>query len=199
MPNINMSDYKAASASTGEVAKMPAGGYVVRIQAVRTQGEDYSGRPINYVDEKQYVKLIYDIAEGDFSGKYSDEYWQGESKDYGHCIYMSWKNLGALKNTITSFDDSNPGFDAMAAFTADNWQLFVGKLLGIVLGEEEYIGNDGSVKTRYTMPRIKSVADIRAGKYRTPELKKLPDNQRPAQTSTVADPASIYDDDIPFL
>lgn len=195
MPVIDNNAYAEAQASTGETAKMPAGGYVVRIQAVRTQGEDYNHRPIDYVAEKQYVKLIYDIAEGDFAGKYSDDYWAGEDKDYGHQIFMSWKNLGVLKNTISCLDESNPGFDSKAAFDADKWMLFIGKYLGIVLGEEEYIGNDGSLKTRFTMPRIKSVADIRAGKFKVPELKRLPESERPKAT---AEPASIYDDDIPF-
>ena len=195
MPKIDDNAYNEAQVSTGESVKMPAGGYVVRIQAVRTHGEDSNHRPVNYVSEKLYVKLIYDIAEGDFAGKYSEDYWQGEDKDYAHCLYLSWKNLGVLKNFVTCFDESNPGFDSKAAFDADQWGLYIGKYIGIVLGEEEYIGNDGSVKTRYTMPRIKSVPDIRAGKFRVPELKKLKESATPTQDNAV--PVDVYDD-IPF-
>ena len=170
----------------------------MQIQAVRTHGEDGYHRPINYVIEKLYVKLIYDIAEGEFAGKYSDDYWTGEDKDYGHQLFLSWKNLGVLKNFMTCLDESNPGFDAKAAFDADQWGLFIGKYLGIVLGEEEYIANDGTVKVRYTMPTIKSVPDIRAGKFKIPALKKL----KEAATSTPAGaseqvPTDVYDD-IPF-
>lgn len=196
MPKIDSKKYDAAEVTEGgSFAKMTAGGYVVRIQAVRTK--DASG--FDYVVGKQYVKLIYDVDEGEFAGKFSDPYWEGEKMDWGHQIYWSWKNVNddewameRFKRQIHCFDESNPGFDAKAAFEADKWQLFIGKRIGIVLGEEEYIGNDGSVKTRFTFPNIKSVQDIQAGKFKVPPLKKLPDDERPKQAS-----AEVYDD-VPF-
>lgn len=197
--NFDMNAFNDATASTGggEFKKMPAGGYVVQIQAVRTEGDDY-GRIVNYPEEKQYIKLIYDIAEGEFAGKYSDEYWIGTDKDYGHQIYLSWKNMGAFKGNVQAIEESNPGFDFMSAFNADQWSLFVGLKVGMVIGEEEYIANDGSVKTRYTFPRLKSVQDIRDGKFRVPALKTL--NQPITTASSGQDdqvPADAYDD-IPF-
>lgn len=193
--NFNMDEYNNAEASTGgsEFKRMTAGGYVARIQAVRTKGFDY-GREIDYPDEKMYVKLIYDIAEGEFAGKFSDEYWSDESKDWGHQIYLSWKNMGAFKGNIIAIEESNPGFDAMAAFTADQWTLFIGKEVGIVLGEEEYLGNDGTVKTRFTFPRLKSTQDIRDGKFKVPKLKKLADDAEAPSTSEATDAYT----DVPF-
>ena len=189
MPKIDRKEYDAAEVTEGgSFTKMTAGGYVVRIQAVRTK--DAAG--FDYVVGKQYVKLIYDVDEGEFAGKFSDDYWADESKDWGHQIYWSWKNMNQFKRTVQCFDESNPGFDALAAFEADKWQLFIGKRIGIVLGEEEYIGNDGSVKTRFTFPNIKSVQDIQAGKFKVPPLKKLPEDERPKQES-----AEVYDD-VPF-
>ena len=201
--NFDMNEYNEAQASTGgDYQRMPAGGYVARIQAVRTEGEDSYGRNVNYPEDKMYVKLIYDIDEGDFAGKYSDEYWSGEDKDYGHQIFLSWKNMGAFKGNILAIEESNPGFDAMAAFTADQWALFVGKLVGIVLGEEEYIGNDGSVKTRFGFPRLKSVQDIRDGKFRVPPLKKLDGGTDDTSTTAAAEqPSEASADpysDVPF-
>lgn len=199
--NFDMNAYNDATASTGEFQRMPAGGYVARIQAVRVKGEDY-GRTVDYPEEKMYIKLIYDIAEGEFEGRYSDEYWAGIDKDYGHQIFLSWKNMGAFKGNIKAIEESNPGFDAMAAFTADQYALFVGKLVGIVLGEEEYIGNDGSVKTRFGFPRLKSVQDIRDGKFRVPPLKKLNGDSAPSTDTQAAaaspETSSVYDDSIPF-
>ena len=193
--NFNMDEYNAAEASTGgEFKRMTAGGYIVRIQAVRTKGFDY-GREIDYPEEKMYVKLIYDIDEGEFAGKFSDEYWADESKDWGHQIFLSWKNMNAFKGNIQAIEESNPGFDAMAAFTADKWTLFIGKTVGIVLGEEEYMGNDGTVKTRFTFPRLKSVQDIRDGRFRVPQLKKLAEDA--AATSTTAAVEDAYSD-VPF-
>ena len=200
MPKIDKTEYEAAEATNGggEYKRMPAGGYVVAVQAVRTKGTNSSGREIDYVTENQYVKLIYDIVEGDFAGKFSEDYWADESKDWGHQFYLSWKNLGALKNSIQCLDESNPGFDAMAAFEADKWGMFVGKKFGIVLGEEEYLGNDGTVKTRFGFGRIKSVQDIRDGKFKVPPLKRLDGG-----SSTVGEPKSpggksVYDEDLPF-
>lgn len=201
MPKINMRDYEEATASTGDYQRMGAGGYVAQIQAVRTDGPASCGKGrIDYVNSKEYVKLIYDIAEGDFAGRFSDDYWSGEDKDYGHQIFLSWKNMGAFKGNIQALDESNPGFDALAAFQADRWELFIGKKVGIVLGEEEYRANDGTVKTRLGLPRLKSVQDIRAGKFKVPAPKKLKDDEQgynaaPAKADVSE---SVYDEDIPF-
>ena len=194
--NFDMNEYNNAEVSTGggEFKRMTAGGYIVRIQAVRTKGFEY-GREIDYPEEKMYVKLIYDIAEGEFAGKFSDDYWADETKDWGHQIYFSWKNMGAFKGNVLAIEESNPGFDAMAAFTADKWALFVGKQVGIVLGEEEYLKSDGTVGTRFGFPRLKSVQDIRDGKFRVPPLKKLPEGAAAPSTSTAASDAY---DDVPF-
>ena len=208
--SFDQTAYNEATASTGggEFKKLPAGGYVVKIVAVRTEGESY-GQVINYPEEKLYIKLIYDIAEGEFAGYYSDDYWSDPEHDFGHQIYLSWKNMGAFKGNVHLIEDSNPGFDFMAAFNADQYGLMIGKQLGIVLGEEEYIANDGSVKTKFGFPRIKSVDAIREGKFKVPPLKKLDggDSGEPALVSTplaaaanqaVDATASVYDYDLPF-
>lgn len=188
MPRIDRAAYDAAEATTNEEYKrMPAGGYVVRIQAVRTKD---AARGIDYIADKQYVKLIWDVDEGEFAGKFSDDYFAGEDKDYAHQLYFSWKNMGAFKSNVWCFEDSNPGFDALAAVDYDRWELFVGKRVGLVLGEEEYMGSDGTVKTRFGFPRVKSVKDIHDGKFKVPPLKKLEGAPSQAPTDTY--------DDVPF-
>lgn len=178
MPKVfSREEYETAksTAGDGEYRRMPAGGYVCAIQAVRSKGIG-----VDYVRDKQYVKLIWDVVDGEFAGKFSEDYWAGEDKDYGHQCYLSWKNPKAAERALVCIEESNPGFDAFAAFDADKWELFVGKKLGLVLGEEEYLANDGSVKTRFGFPRIKSVQDIKDGRFRVPELKKLEQEQQPA-------------------
>lgn len=201
MPKLDSKAYDEASAMTGEFKKMGAGGYVCAIQAVRTSGKDSYGRVIDYVNDKEYVKLIFDVIEGEFAGNYSTDYWTGEDKDFGHQFFLSWKNYGALKNVLQSLDESNPGFDSRAAFEADKWELFIGKKIGLVFGEEEYRGNDGSVKTRLTLPRAKSVQDIHDGKYRVPAKKTLDGGSESTQAAAAGQgeqvPASVYDD-VPF-
>ena len=198
---MSLFDKKAYDEATisnggGEYKRMPAGGYVCQIQAVRTHGESY-GNVIDYVKEKQYVKLIWDIVEGEFAGKYSDEYWSDEQRDFGHTFYLSWKNLGAFKGTVQCLDESNPGFDAFAAADAEQWDLFVGKKIGLVIGEEEYLANDGSIKTKYTLPRAKSVQDIRDGKFRVPALKKLESAPSTSPAPAASKPVDTFDD-VPF-
>lgn len=171
-----------ASASDGEYRRMPAGGYVCAIQAVRTKGAG-----VDYITDKQYVKLIWDVAEGEFAGKFSEDFWAGEDKDWGHQFFLSWKNTKSAERALACLEESNPGFDAFAAFDADKWELFIGKKMGIVLGEEEYLANDGSVKTRFGFPRIKSVQDIRDGRFKVPELKKLEQDTAPASADAYSD------------
>ena len=214
--NFDMSAFNEATASTGggDYKRLPAGGYVVKIVAVRVEGEEY-GRVINYPKEKQYIKFIYDIAEGEFAGKYSDDYWSDPERDWGHQIFMSWKNMGAFKGNVHLIEDSNPGFDFMAAFNVNNngevnpiVEQFIGRCFGIVLCEEEYIANDGNVKTRFNkFPRIKSVDAIREGKFKVPPLKKLDgDSSEPAPVSTplaaaaqaTAEPSGGFEYDLPF-
>ena len=188
MPRIDKSEYEAATPSGGggDYQRMGAGGYECSIQAVRTRGDG-----IDYVNDRKYVKLIFDIDAGPLAGKFSDDYWADESRDWGHQFYLSWKNLGALKSTIQCLDESNPGFDAMAAFEADAWGLFIGKKIGLVFGEEEYLGNDGTVKTRLGFGRAKSIQDIRDGRFKVPEKKTLAPSQDAA-------PAADAYSDVPF-
>ena len=183
MPKINHEEYDAATPSGGgDFQRMGAGGYECIIQAVRTDA----------AETRKYVKLIFDIAEGELAGKFSDDYWAGEDKDWGHQFYLSWKNWGALKNVLQCLSESNPGFDAEAAFEADRWELFIDKKLGIVFGEEEYLGNDGTVKTRLGFGRAKSIQDIRDGRFKVPPLKKLEGADVPPT------PAADTYDDVPF-
>ena len=56
MPKIDHNEYNAAQATGGSFERMPAGGYVCAIQAIRTSGTNSSGRLIDYIAEMQYVK-----------------------------------------------------------------------------------------------------------------------------------------------
>ena len=184
MPKIDMEAYRKAEsfAGGGSYARMVAGGYIVKVQAVRTKWHDSDGNEVDGARDKQYVKLIYDIAEGPFAdgggevpetdgplvGKFSDEYWAGEDRDYAHWICLSWKNLGALKGMAEAFDGSNDGFDFMAAFDADKWDMFIGRTVGIVVGEEETgYDENGRMRTRLRLPNARPADAIREGRFRT--------------------------------
>lgn len=174
----------ASVQEAGESRRLQPGGYVCRYSSV----ED--------VASKEYLFMEYDIAEGEFAGYYTDlaerfGFWGGKC-----CRSYKEKALPMFKRMCSAVTKSNPGYIFDGNEHADEKTL-VGKLVGLVLGEEEYTGNDGSTKTRLYVVREMSVDDIRAGKFKVPELKKLA-----APTSAIpADLVSIPDgtpDEVPF-
>ena len=69
-------------------------------------------------------------------------------------------------------------------------KTLIGKRVGIILGEEEYIGNDGNVKVRTYVYSEKSVDDILKGNFKVPDLKKLPDEDIPEYKPEVTENTS---------
>ena len=144
---------------------------------------------------KDMLKVALDIAEGDpQAGYYADKFANDDrdNKKWPCIAYIVTEDKDGncsrnLASFVTSVEESNPGFTW-------NWdeRSVAGKMVGMVFGEEEYTANDGTIKTRLTLPRIKSVQDIRDGRYKVPELKKLP-------ASTAAPAAAANDDDVPFF
>lgn len=170
MKNIDWNSVEEAQ----EYKSLPAGGYICEI----TAAED--------VEEKEYLRLEYDIQRGDFAG-----YWRNlyENKGFwgGHFI-RSYKETarGFFKAFITALQESNPGY----TFNNDERSL-VGKAVGLVLYEEEYLKNDGSVGTRLTVDRPRSVKAILSGDFKVPDKKVLAGSKTPEFTP-------IDDDDVPF-
>jgi hypothetical protein len=116
------------STDGGRVGLEP-GGYVVRILTI----EDNEAR--------EYVHLTWDIAEGEHAGHYSDDW--GKEHPFAHDLYLSYKDtaLGMLKGRLSAITKSNPGFDAEAAWNGGQLTMFIGKLFGVNLREEEFNGN----------------------------------------------------------
>ena len=140
--------------------RLPAGGYICKYTDVKDE------------PTKEYLYMEYDIAEGEFEGYYKDleerlGFWGGK-------CYRSYKEkaLPMFKRMCSAVTKSNKRFIFDGNEHADEKTL-IGKLVGMVFGEEEYVGTDGSVKTRLYVVREMPVEDIRAGKFKVPELKKL--------------------------
>lgn len=146
--------------STGS-ERLPAGGYVCKY----TKVED--------VPEKQYLYIEFDIARGDYAGYYAS---LSESAGFwgGRC-YRSYKEtaLPMFKRMCSAVSKSNNGYVFDAGEKNADEKTLVGKLVGIVMCEEEYVGNDGSTKTRLYVDRECSVEDIIAGKFKVKPLRKL--------------------------
>lgn len=172
MKKIN--DWENVKAS-GDFARPAAGGYVCKIV-------DVTDTP-----DKEYLHIEYDFAEGEFKN-----YWFETASKFGWWggdFYRSYKDsaAGMFKAFTNAVEGSNPGYKW--AWEEDTLR---DKVIGLVLGEEEYVKNDGSIGTRLKVRSVKTVEDIREGRFRVPELKKL------EEKDTVQDSFTAIDDAVPF-
>lgn len=138
--------------------KVEAGGYICGIYAV----ED--------VPDKEYLKISYDIVEGEKKGFYSKL-----KKEKGWELPMfiaSYKEsaLPFFKGTITSIEKSNKGFK----FDSDETKL-VGKKIGLVLFEKERINNNGKKVVDMRVDKAHSVDAIKSGDFEIPEREVIAD------------------------
>lgn len=145
---------------TGEFKRPEAGGYVAVIVGV----ED--------VPEKEYLKISYDIADGEFKKFYTNRKKE-RGFDYPF-FFRSYKDsaLGFFKGFVASVEKSNPGF----TWDGCTESQFVKKGVGIVLGEEHYLNNEGKEKVRYTVASTHSIAAIRSGDFEIPPVKEVEKN-----------------------
>ena len=164
-----------------DFARLAEGGYVCKIIKV----ED--------VPDKEYLLVYCDVAEGEFK----DYGWNAETannNDWNYIkLYRSYKHSaqGFFKSFLSTLEKSNPRRFAVNTFDGNEHKL-VGLLLGIVLGEEEYQGKDGSVKLRTYAKTLTTPEAIRKGDFKVPALKKLAGDVAPAVTN------EAVSDDCPF-
>ena len=172
--------------------RLAPGGYVARI----ISAEDH--------DDRQYFELVYDIAEGPKAGFYSDSW--GLSHPNAHRIIMSYKDtaLNMLEGRLNAFDASNPGFDSRAVCDAERFEMFIGRLIGINLQEEEYLKNDNTIGIRLNVCQVTTAQDVRDGKVKVRDKKPLKDEDRAKVKSSEPAPQTMTtamrtdDIEIPF-
>lgn len=178
--------WATTEASTdGGFEKLPAGPYVAKIVDMVDN------------DSRQYVELVFDIAEGEHANFYGDKW--GKEHPFAHHIFLSYKDtaLGMLKGRLQAIQESNPGFDPFAAWDAGRLDMFNGRILGINLQEEEYERNDSDTGTRLTVCQVVPAQYVRDGKIKARDIKKLKGGA--ASTSTAATPVvEAYNGPIPF-
>ena len=152
MRNINWDNVQEA----GDFPKVTPGGYLARIMAVQDE------------EEREYLRISWDFAEGELKGYYKD---LAASKGFwGGTFVRSYKEkaLPYFKGFKTAVEESNPGY----VFQNDP-QSLVGKWIGVVIGEEEYWSDrDRKVKVRTYVDQVRSGQAIRAGEFAVPPLKK---------------------------
>ena len=118
--------------------------------------------------DREYLKVEFDILEGDYQSYFTRlaaglNFWAGS-------FIRSYKPKAQpfFKGFLTAVKQSNPGF----VFNNDENSL-LSKTVGLVIGDEEYVGQDGKVKKRYYVEAVRSVDAIRKGDFNVPELRTL--------------------------
>lgn len=177
MKNVNWDNVQ------DEVRRPTAGGYAVRIIRV----ED--------VKAKEYLRIEWDFAEGAFKGCNQKTYDAFGFWPTAKMQSYKEKALRFFKGFKTSVEMSNPNY----VFRNDPKSL-EGKFVGVVLGEEEYLSNDGKVKTRLYVDSWRSGKAIRDGDFTVPPLKKLTGSDAPAAAPAGSNYGLLEDDDenLPF-
>lgn len=191
--------YEDAQPYTSGSARLPVGGYVLKILNVKYQeseNKDYSDQII----------FSFDIEEGDHAGFFRENYdsqtgedrkWKGTyrlwvPKDDG-TERDNW-TMRRFKTVMNSFEDSNNGFR-----WAWDEQTLKGKLIGGIFREREYeIGERSGFFVE--CGALTDVESIRSGSFKPLETKYL-DNKPDPKTSDVADFVSIpegTDMELPF-
>ena len=175
---------------------LPAGGYIAKI--IEVDDRTWAGH-------SEPAHMIHmDIAEGEHMGIYkknnaaSDKdrwltYWFAEPMA-GSPEWLLSKVGGIQTSLAESNDNVNLG----------DQRLWKGKLVGVVVGDEEAESNSGTVYTRPYVSYICSTERIRKGEnqpggYKIPKLKTLKGAApRPLASTEIPDSFSAAEDDIPF-
>ena len=90
--------------------------------------------------------------------------------------------LPMFKRFCTAVSRSNGKYVFDGGKVNSDEKTLRGKKVGLILGEEEYEGNDGTIKTRLYVVREFSIDKI--GEQKVPELKKLKIDNAPAATTS---------------
>lgn len=120
-------------------------------------------------EEKECLKIEWDFAEGEYKGYNGDTF--DRAGFWPITLYRSYKPnaLPYFKAFKTAVEESNHGYH----FDESNLNGLIGKRFGVILGEEEYKKNDGSVGTRLYVSATKSIRAIQNGDFRIPAKKTL--------------------------
>lgn len=186
-------DFRTAQAAGEGNSRIPAGGYVCKIVNAKCE-EAQTG---------EKLVLALDVFEGEYKGFFQKLYETKKSSDaeakwpckYGQFTTTKEGNTNRFfKAIINSVEKSNLGYDFAA--TNGNEKTLIGKLVGVIFGEEEFIGNNGNVYTSCKPQSFRSVETIRSGEYTVPDKKTAANAPiRPVGSSQMQE---VTDDELPF-
>ena len=157
MKSIDLTNVQEA----GEFRRPAPGAYICGIYKV----EDFA--------KQEYLKVTYDIIEGEFKGYYEEQRKNNPDWTWAGAYVKSYKEkaLPMFKRFCTAVSRSNGKYVFDGGKTNSDEKTLKGKKIGLLLGEEEYEGNDGTIKKRLYVVREFSIDKIKD--QQVPELKKL--------------------------
>lgn len=140
------------------------------------------------IPDRERIEIEFDIVSGEYAGYFSKtasaNYWGGK-------IYASYKEraLPFFKGLLTSIASYYPvalktKWDNDMKTGFDEKQL-IGKKFHIVIGQEEYLAKDGSIKLSNKYDRPISKTSLQEKTYELPNIKPLPASKKPYKTSSL--------------
>ena len=180
MKNVNWNDVQ------DDIRRPVPGGYAAKITEVIDN------------EDKEYLLIRWEFADGEFKGCNQETFDAFGFWPIAFVKSYKQKALRFFKGFKTAVEESNRNY----TFDCMNPSGLVGKFMGVVLGEEEYLDKEGKVKTRLYVDQVRSGKAIREGDYEVPELKKLPAGAAAPVSATppMSNYALLTDDDaeLPF-
>lgn len=152
----------------------------------------HSGDMILPKTNKPAIKIFCDIAQGEFKGYYkslSDRFNSMITLDYLQLITEDEKNLPYYKRFVEFFEECNPGFK----FDFRPLSL-VGKLIGGIAGEEEYLCNrDHVIKVKLKIQYLCPIETIIKKEFRVPPLKRYVEPRSERTETEKTDYSNFFD------
>jgi hypothetical protein len=128
--------------------------------------------------EKEYLEIYYEIADGENKGYFAAAK-EALGKDISkECRSYKESALPFFKAFIVAVEKSNQGYSFVKTWDESTLK---GKYVIGVFGEEEYLDNDHNLKVICALQEFRSIPAFKEGKLKVPELKKLPEDQRPKE------------------
>ena len=184
MKKIDLTNVQEASDGA---RRHPAGPYICKITSV----ED--------LEEKEYLKVGYDIIQGEYAGYYSKGREEHPDWDWFGYYTKSYKPsaLPMFKRFCSAVSKSNGKYVFDGGSSNSDEKTLVGKKIGLTFREEEYYSNSGDLKTKLIIYSEFPVDKL--SEQKVPSIKKLKEEapKAAADDGFLNIPDNI--DDIPFV